>query len=164
VKDLILGPEQEHELEHYICGRIEWPAFTEEGEAANKTMKEHFSFLSGEAVQVIQEHIKRYHLKPDDLLLPVDVKMPRMWAYNKIMRALKALKLTERSGYLDRYTVHPHSFRSMKTSTEKRLGYTEEYAESTTGHSVGVRKAYEELEEMAEEWMLKVEPTLRFLE
>lgn len=136
--------------------RVHIPALDEEGNPTNKTRKDLNGFLSTEAVRVLREwnQQKKGPLFPD---------MNRDKAYYHIMQGLRRLNLTQRKGYLNKFTVHPHTFRSLNLAFVKRWGFDADWAEALASHEVGVKLSYDILDEMAEEWLVKVEPNMRFL-
>lgn len=138
--------------------RVHLEALDSAGNPTNKTRRDLNGFLSSECTSVLREWIKGF--KSTDPLFP-DMNADK--AYYHIMAGLKRLNLTERHGYLDKFTIHPHTFRSLNLAMVKRWGFDSDWAEALASHEVGVRISYDILDEMAESWLEKVEPNMRFL-
>ena len=149
-----------------VPGRVRLHALTDEGELANKTGTARESFLSSEAVRILDEYLTRSRIK-HGYLFPLDVKNKDYWAYRMIMKVLKQLGLTKREGYLEKWNFHPHTFRYINLSIAKRNDehgqFDPDAAETLAGHEVGVQGTYR-MEEWARSWVKVVEPRMRFLE
>jgi integrase len=139
-------------------GRVQLRALDEEGEPTNKTRKKLWGFLSSETVNLLKELTRGF--EPTDPLFP-DGNSDK--AYYHIMKGFRELGLTKRYGYLHKFTVHLHTFRTTNLALVKGWGFDADYAEALAGHAVGVKVSYQNIRKMAGEWLLKVEPNMRFL-
>ncbi len=145
-------------------GIVHLRALDEEGEPTNKTRKKLWGFLSDETVKLFQEFINAGYGQenpgPEDPLFP-DGNADK--AYYHIMKGFRELGLTKRYGYLNKFTVHLHTFRTTNLALVKGWGFDPDYAEALAGHAVGVKVSYQNIKKMAGEWLEKVEPKMRFL-
>jgi len=142
-----------------VPGMAHLRALDEEGEPTNKTRKKLWGFLSSETVKLLRELTVGF--EPTDPLFP-DSNADK--AYYHIMKGFRELGLTKRYGYLNKFTVHLHTFRTTNLALVKGWGFDADYAEALAGHAVGVKVSYQNVKKMAGEWLVKVEPNMRFLE
>lgn len=138
--------------------RVKVPALDPEGNPTSKTRRDLNGFLSREIRDLLIESTK--HLTPEDRIFE-DMNADK--AYYHLMKGLKEAGLTKRHGYLNKFTVHPHTFRTTFLALVKGWGFDSDWAEALASHEVGVRVSYQNVKAMGKMWLEKVEPNMRFL-
>ena len=139
-------------------GVVHIRALNEQGEPTNKTRKKLWGFLSDETVKLLRDFRGNY--EPEDYLF-AETNSDK--AYYHLMKGFQEAKLTKRYGYLNKFTVHPHTFRTTNLALAKGSGYDPDYADALVGHAGKIKVSYQNVKKMAGEWLVKVEPNMRFL-
>ena len=127
-----------------------------------KTNKFRYSFLSSETYQLMRTRLARG--KANEMVF--DFLKPSSF-YNNLRRRLKRVQLTKpvqvgEKDQITKWTVHPHTFRSINKAISNRAGFDPYWTEKLVGHET-VQAHYASYEEMAESWLVKVDPKMRFL-
>ncbi len=128
-----------------------------------KTNKFRRSYLSSEAVTLV----KPISRTPEDFLFQF-VKPSSL--YNCLRTRLLKSGLTKpvqvgENEQIVKWTVHPHSFRTINLAITKGTGYPPDWAEILVGHDMGTRQHYFDIDGEQErgKWLELVEPKLRFI-
>lgn len=138
--------------------RVKVPALDEEGNPVSKTRRDLNGFLARETRDLLQESTRT--IDEDELIF---FGMNADKAYYHLMRGFKEARLTKRQGYLNKFTVHPHTFRTTFLALVKGWGFDSDWAEALASHEVGVRVSYQNIKAMGKMWIEKVESNMVFL-
>jgi integrase len=136
------------------------PVYVKFSAGHTKTNKFRYSFLATETIKLVKPALG----KPNDLVF--DFLKPSSF-YNCLRSRLKRVQLTKpvqvgEKDQITKWTVHPHTFRSINKAISNRAGFDPFWTEKLVGHET-VQAHYASYEEMAESWLAKVDPRMRFL-